>query len=245
MKIAAILTVYNDEAFLPQFLDYYSAQVDTIFAIDNESDDRSIEILKRYPKVELSVYQTGGRFNHERKNEVLNEKAKSCVGSFDYTLVLDVDEFIVPKKLGPIRTALEANPSRPAFGTSGYNMFTYPWDEPYDPKKPLIEQRCWGVPNDHYSKPVISRPDADLKFALGRHFIEGVPKPQIDSREEALFFLLHYRGFDEELYLKRCIMKRDRNELSFARSYYAHGSEQDFMKRLEYEKGAHPPVKVL
>jgi len=124
MKIAAILTVYNDEAFLPQFLDYYSAQVDTIFAIDNESDDRSIEILKRYPKVELSVYQTGGRFNHERKNEVLNEKAKSCVGSFDYTLVLDVDEFIVPKKLGPIRTALEANPSRPAFGTSGNRGWT-------------------------------------------------------------------------------------------------------------------------
>ena len=244
MKLAAILTVYNDEDFLPQFLDHYSNEVDTFFAIDNESSDRSIEILGKHPKVRASVYKTGGLFDYSRKNEVLDAKARECAGAYDYVLVLDVDEFIVPKQGGRIRDVLEAHDSRPVFGTAGYNIFTYPWDAPYDPRKPLIEQRRWGIPNDHYSKPTIFRPDASLKFALGRHYIEGIPNPQIDTREKALFLLLHYRGFDEEIYLKRCITKRDRN-VPNVQTYYSSGTGQDFMKRLEYEKNSQKPVKVL
>lgn len=245
MKIAAILTTYNDEEFIPQFLRHYEHEVDRIFAVDNESSDRTIEILDAHPKVERSTYKTGGMFDHGKKNDVLNERVKACAGEFDYVLVLDCDELVVAKNKGPIRSVLEAYAGRPAFGTAGFNMYTYPWEAPYDPKLPLVPQRPWGVPSDYYSKPIVSDPRADLVYAVGRHFIVNAPKPLVDTREEALFLLLHYRGFDEALYVKRSLMKRDRNIPGYAQSVFASGTAEDFLARLRYERDQVKPVRVI
>lgn len=242
MKIAVITTAYNDEAFLPQFLRHYG-DVDRIFAFDNESTDRTAEILRQCPAVNLSSYRTGDRFDQLRKDAVINEAIVACRGTYDYVVVVDVDEFVVPKGGGSIRATLERNP-RPVYGTAGYNMFSYPDDAPYDAGRPLPEQRRRGIPNDHYSKPIIHRPDIPLRFAIGRHYIEGIPTPQVDPRDKALFLLLHYRGFDEALYRRRCLEKRDRNEPNF-HSYFDGKSEEDFMRQLWYEKDSRPPVTVV
>ena len=49
MKVAVIWAVYSEEVLLPQFLDYYSPEIDTVFILDNGSTDRSPSIAWGYP----------------------------------------------------------------------------------------------------------------------------------------------------------------------------------------------------
>ncbi len=43
LRLAAITTNYNEQVFLAHFITYYAPRVDTVFLIDNESTDDSVE----------------------------------------------------------------------------------------------------------------------------------------------------------------------------------------------------------
>lgn len=210
MKVAVICAIYNEEILLPQFLDYYSPQVDTVFLLDNESTDRSRFIACGYPNVVVSSYSSGGEFSDVALSEAYNRKRRECAGKYDYVILADCDEFIVPKGGLPIVAAIEQAQLNPALGlrteffwTHGWNMWPTPGEPPYDPARPILEQRTTGIESRIYSKPCIIRPESLLEYEHGRHNFKGHDEWKPEKFDEAKFYFLHYIGFDENVYAKR------------------------------------------
>jgi len=208
MKIATVTAVYNEEDLIGQYLRHYEPQVDKIFLLDNGSSDRTLEIARTCPKVEVSSFHTpeGIPFDGPKHVAVM-DRFNRCRGEYDYVLLVDADEFIISRVGGPIREILEKLPEISVFRTNGFSMVTLAEDLPYDPLKPLPEQRRVGFPDKLYSKPCIARPYAFPIFARGIHSVAGITAQKISV---GAFLLLHYPGPTDEIFLKRRLGKEPR-----------------------------------
>lgn len=208
MKLATVTAVYNEEDLIGQYLRHYEPQVDKIFLLDNGSSDRTLEIAATCPKVETSRFLTpeGVPFDGPKHIAVM-DRFNRCLGEYDYVLLVDADEFVISRVGGPIREILEKLPGISVFRAYGYSMVTLANDPPYDPLKPLIEQRRTGFFDPLYAKPCIARPDAFPTFARGIHSVEGITAKKLSN---GAFNLLHYPGPSDEIYFKRRLMKEPR-----------------------------------
>lgn len=202
MKLAVITAVYNEIDLLPQFLDHYCRQVDSVIVLDNESDDGSIDACRGRANVQVRTYASGGEFNTRIKCEALAAARAGCVGRFDYVLIVDADEFVVPAAGGAVRDALARLPQHRVQGTVGYNMFPGPGEGPYDPGRPLMEQRKFGIPAKEYGKPIIVRPGSWIRHLPGHHEAIGFWGCKVTPKTRD-FLLLHYVGVDEEIWVRR------------------------------------------
>lgn len=250
-KLAAITAVYNENELLDQFLMHYHHEVDQIFILDNESFPiPAEEIVGHYtfdcmgacPPIDVRFFSTGGKFDTAKKQAELMKVKKECAGKFDYVMVLDCDEFIVPKAGGKIRDHLHGDN---VYATHGVNIYSYPGDAPYDPLVPLAQQRKRGVENYHYSKPVIVKPEYPVTYSPGCHYIMStVDNPQVLPADLAPFWLLHYRGFDEDVYVRRSVERAKRIEVhnpvdgAGVGGYYWGGDEGTFRAKYQYERDA-------
>lgn len=251
-SLAAITAVYNEADFLPQFLAHYGQECDHLFVLDNESDppastmvdEAVMDCMGGCSKIEVEIFKTGGKFDTRKKQQALLEKKRQCVGKFDYVLILDCDEFVVAKDGRPIKESLG---DRPIYGTHGINMYGYPDDPPYNPGLPLFHQRRRGIENRHYSKPIIVRPEYPVTYSQGCHYVVGEQYPQVCPPEAALFYLLHYRGFDEEIFVRRSMERPKRIEVwnpvdgAGVGGYYWGGDPESFRAKYRYERDAGQP----
>jgi glycosyltransferase involved in cell wall biosynthesis len=226
MRVATVTAVYNEKVLLPQYVAHYAKQVDHMFLIDNDSDDRSLENVSIHPQVTVSKYQTNGEFRYTSKHEALIEVVRTCVGRFDYVLLVDADEFIVPKFNRSIREELEAMGGQAFYWTHGFNIFGMPGEAPYDTRRPIVSQRCYGCEDLHYCKPILVRPEAEVVFVAGMHALEGIEKPSLEECRKSPFKLLHYAGLDEDFYVDRCMVRARRLseenvKLGYSWQYYS------------------------
>jgi hypothetical protein len=258
LKLAAIVAVYNEDDFLSQFLMHYSPECDAIFVLDNESTpvpasdivgEFALDGLVSHPPIIVEKFSTGGKFDTARKQTELMRKKSEAIGKFDYVMVLDCDEFIVPKAGGRIKDHLG---KENIYATHGINIYSYPGDPPYDPLVPLTQQRKRGVENYHYSKPVIVRPEHSVTYSPGCHYIMSpTDNPQVLPPDQAPFWLLHYRGFDEEVYVRRSMERAKRIDVhnpvdgGWAGGYYWGGDEGSFRCKYQYERDAGRILQVL
>jgi glycosyltransferase involved in cell wall biosynthesis len=112
---------YNNEDFMPFFLDYYTKIVDRITLIDNGSTDKTLDIIRSYAKVggcAIRVIHSGMTFwdwdlGLVYRNSVWKES------QFDIIIWADPDE-IIYKKEG-LRQFLESN-DYDIYQTIGYDM---------------------------------------------------------------------------------------------------------------------------
>lgn len=255
LKLAAIVAVYNENDFLDQFLMHYSPECDAIFVLDNEStptpasaiikafiEDR----LTNHPPIFVEQFSTEGKFDTARKQAELMRKKNEAIGKFDYVMVLDCDEFVVPKAGGRIKDHLG---KEGVYATQGWNMYCYPGDLPYDPLIPLTQQRKRGVENRHYSKPIIVQPEFRANYSPGCHYIHGLD--QVSPPDQAIFNLLHYRGYDEEVYVRRSLERATRIDVAnpvdggYAGGYYWGGDGGSFRAKYEYERNAGQITQVI
>lgn len=255
MNLAVICAVYNEEVLLPQFLDYYSPQVDAIFLLDNESTDQTPSIARRYPNVIISRYVSGGKFSDLALSEAYNRKRRECAGRYDYVLVVDCDEFVVPKNSPTIRDEIisaqppvEAGLGVEFFWTEGWNMWAA-WDAaPYDPSRPLLAQRDTGISSLMYSKPCIVRPGSLLRYEHGRHNFVGLLESKPSNMESAKFHLLHYIGFDLDEFSRRGEERTSRfakvNILMGTSGQYLRKTNEDYRSRF-FESQASDQLEVV
>jgi glycosyltransferase involved in cell wall biosynthesis len=243
IRLAAVVSVYNESTFLPDFLKFYSPEVDKIYVLDNESDDGSIAICSKYPNVEVSSYSTKGSFDENIKHASLMEKRHEVSKNYDYTLILDADEFVVPKAGGSIRATIERTKRLDLYGTDGWNIYGYPDDTPYDPARPILDQRKRGVPNEYYSKPIIGKSSIAYNYVLGSHYIKNgstVVRPA-----GIHFWLFHLRGFDEEIFIKRAMKWVSRMVGDWPGYYYYNVTEADMRGRITHERNATTVTRVV
>lgn len=241
LRIAVIVPVHNEAVFLPQLIRHYEPEVDTIFVLDNDSDDGSTDGLSaRHPKVVVSRHPTGGRFMMQWKTDLLEAKKRECTGGYDYVVVVDADEFVVPKQ-GTIRDTIEATGRRDLYGTEGWNLFQYPGDAPYDAGLPMLRQRRRGAANSQYSKPIIVRPELDTRYCYGGHYIVNRQDPRPPGAVS--FWLFHLKFFDSLHWLDRILRIQRRSgdaDKSFRRL-----TEKDFIAQYEYERDASRATRIV
>lgn len=108
-KFLSILTRCRDEFFVKEWVDYYLSQgVDSIYIVDDDSEDKSIYDFasnREYENVNI-IYEKRNYANTTTaqqwgldKNSPSNKIFKSKIrGNYKWMIYCDVDEFIVTKK---------------------------------------------------------------------------------------------------------------------------------------------------
>src|SRR5436190_13957749 len=95
MKVHIFSIMWNEEYILPYFLRHYETFADKIYIFDDRSTDRTADIAKANPKVELLEYDypTGvDDDDHSRCFE--NAYKKYSSGVADWVFCVDADEII-------------------------------------------------------------------------------------------------------------------------------------------------------
>ena len=100
MKISACYIVKNEENVIQRSIDSLMDAVDEIILVDTGSTDQTIEVAKKYPKVNIYSYTWQNDFAAARN--VAIEKAAG-----DWIIFLDADEFFPPETVKNIRAVIE------------------------------------------------------------------------------------------------------------------------------------------
>ena len=190
---------WNEEKMLPFMFQHYETFVDKFFIYDNESTDKSADIIAVNPNAKKISFQTEG-FEDEIQNTIKNECWKSSRGKADYVIVCDIDEFLYTPNIQEYLSNLQ---------TSGISM---PLSQGFDMCNPqfpnyrttplLVEAVKSGVPNRDYSKCILFSPYkiVDVNYEPGAHFCH--PYGLINS-DETPYYVLHYKYLGVEYVLER------------------------------------------
>jgi hypothetical protein len=231
LRVAVITVVHNEEDLILGFLDHYrSLGVDTYFVIDNESNDRTVDLARAVPNVVLSKLETGGTADELLRYSAINRARASCMGQYDYVILADVDELLVPKE-GWLKDTLTQHADQNVLGCTGFEVVLGPGERPFDRSQGLLKQRGWGLLNPEEDKPIVVRPEAPIRLSIGMARIDGpVRQPPVTP-----FWLYHFANFDEVLYYKRkrrMIQRQgERNRRLGLVPQYANCTEADLQRR--------------
>tara|TARA_B110000093_G_scaffold137137_1_gene146970 strand:+ start:325 stop:1167 length:843 start_codon:yes stop_codon:yes gene_type:complete len=170
MKVWAYSTIWNEEKLLHYYIKHYSTFCDMLIFCDNESDDRSIEIIESYPNTRIVSYGTEGLFNELLQMEIKEMAIEDArINECDYVIIGDCDEFIHHPNIKEF--LLKHLDKTALFYPAGFNMAsrTFPTEEGqiYD----LIKT---GEPNPWYSKPILLNLNLieHIKWVEGCHEVD-------------------------------------------------------------------------
>lgn len=188
---------WNEEKFMPFFLDHYSF-ADKIVVYDNESTDGTLEILSKNPKVEVVTYSTDNTINDIKYLEIKNNVWKKSRGKADWVIVCDVDELLYPINLQENITGILSQTASTIFKPISFEMVcdVFPTRD-----KSLLEQ-CKGRPSSFYNKKILFDPHkiAEINYYPGCH--EADPIGDINLGE-GQFQLLHYKNMSLQFVIER------------------------------------------
>ena len=185
-----ILDVYtylwNEATLLPFFLAHYGPACRRIVALDDGSDDGTLEILAAHPNVEVRPMP------EERDSWVLattrwqNEVWKESRDA-DWVGIVNIDEIVGPD----LKAALARHKAAGAtvLKPRGFDMVAETLD-------PVAATR--GVFNKKYSKPCLFRPDkiTEVELSTGNH--RGRFEGEVVSCEPDDLVFRHYRFLGRE-----------------------------------------------
>lgn len=187
---------WNEEKFLPFFLDHYRSFCEKIIVYDNESTDSTLDILAQNPKVEIVTYKTNNQINDDIYQHIKNNVWKRSRGKADYVIVCDLDELLYAKT-GDIKSILKQT-NKTVFRPDGYEMMSENFPL-YN--KPLREQ-CKGLFSEYYCKKIIFDPHCivDINYYPGCH--EADPRGFVKTGTSE-FLLLHYKRLGVDYVVNR------------------------------------------
>ncbi len=115
MKIEVFALCYNEEILLPFFLRHYERFASRITVYDNYSTDRSPEICRAHPLVNLVQYDSGNQIRDDLYLDIKNNCWKHSTA--DWVVVCDMDEFLIGLEL------------LPSIDSQGYTIISPDWWE--------------------------------------------------------------------------------------------------------------------
>jgi hypothetical protein len=171
MNIEVITMMYNEEFLAPFFMEHYK-WVDKIHIIlDKDTTDRTEEIVRRYPNVEVYPFRFPDMMDDEIKVSILNRHYQ--VSGADWVMVVDADEFIF-HQTASVRGFLQRITDDVVVANL-YQVYRHKDDKDLDPKMPAIYQRRHGDKNtgknQQYNKPCIAKTGLNICWTPGNHFI--------------------------------------------------------------------------
>lgn len=201
MKIRVYCICRNEERILPFFLRHYSVFADSIVVYDDESTDRTLEILATCPIVEVRKCPWKG-LDDPKGMQLSQTVYKECIGQFDWVMWVDCDEFIWSYDTKQI---LEYSknfdiPKVAAFNMVGKGL-------PVDYGRQIWEINPMGVIAPVYAKSIVFRPEFEMRWSSGRHHLEN---KNLKLSHGFVFRLLHYRYMGFEYTRSRNLNNLDR-----------------------------------
>src|SRR6516165_10860911 len=94
MVIHLYALAWNEEVIMPYFLRYYSDFCDKIVIYDNESTDKTVEIVNSFPNTEIRSWNSNNQIDDHLYLRVKNNCYKESRGIADWVIVGDADEFL-------------------------------------------------------------------------------------------------------------------------------------------------------
>jgi len=195
---------WNEERMLPYFFRHYDALVDRYFIYDNDSDDRSREILEKHPRVTLERFAFRGSFLEAARN-FYDHCWKASRGTADWVLVCNIDEHLDHADLPGYLLSCSRR-GITLIVPEGYEMVspTFPDDQVFpEDGLPLCRQIRTGVRSPRLDKPQLFRPDhlREMNFEAGRH--SARPEGLVKCPRQTEVKLLHYKHLGPDYFSRR------------------------------------------
>jgi hypothetical protein len=208
MKILSILILHNAAEILPFHFRHYDQFVDEYWVFDDHSTDGTLELLKANPRVKLLEYTQKEGLYEEVNQFLIYDTYPKAVGKFGWVMVPDPDEFLVPQPPFDLFTSLIVADAthREVIQTKGFNLVgpKFPKD---DGKSQIYELNPMGVSAPIYSKPIVFRPEATVRWMRGKHQLENC-NPSVTP--VPMLKLIHARYFGADY-------TRERNAKNYER----------------------------
>lgn len=190
--------IRNEETILPYYLRWYSSVAEKIILFDGGSTDKTIEIARSCPKVELRPWKLGDELDDLHFVDHANHQYKEARGKARWVMWPDADEFIYHWNLRELLNFYtRMGVALP--GIEGYQMID---DKLPDGLDQIFNQLPYGVRDEVYSKPICFNPAIDVKWCPGKHggeFSGKVVRPEeVCGLPPKELKLLHYRFIQRE-----------------------------------------------
>jgi glycosyltransferase involved in cell wall biosynthesis len=197
---------WNEEKILPYFLRHYGRIASKIVIYDNESTDRSVEIIRSYPNTEVISYHTGGKLNDFKYLEIKNNVWKRSRGGADWVIVVDMDEFLYhPDLAGCLKSYRQKGITISV--PVGYEMISDAF-----PKTGgmIYDEAKLGVQYNTFDKMVLFDPNAifEINYAPGCH--KAAPKGILNFDSNRELKLLHFNLMGLDHLLERYASRKAR-----------------------------------
>ena len=206
--VHAFFVCYNEENILPHLLRYYSTFCEQITILDNNSTDRSREIINSFPKADIIPFKSNEEFHDGIHIKLKNQVWKSSVGYADFIIIGDTDEFLYHENM--VDFLIESKKSGiTVFKPEGYHMIA---DESLtlEPNDNVFDRIKHGVRTPVLDKPMMfdCNKIQDINYGFGCHSAQptGTVKWGLDNSLK----MLHYKfvGIDDYLYKNKIRAER-------------------------------------
>ena len=204
MRVVSYTVCWNEERMLPFYLRHYSRICDKMVFFDNQSTDRSREIILSYPNTEVRSFNSKSVIDERLYLSVKNEAYKEERGKADFVIVCDTDEFLW---CGDLRAILEKMKRRKEtiLTTQGVEMVSETFPE--DDGRQIWEIVKRGNTNNDFSKRICFAPEVDINYFFGAHRCYPAGRTRMSG---ACVWLLHYKWLGSEYVRTRYQMYKNR-----------------------------------
>jgi hypothetical protein len=165
MRIETITCIYNEEFLLPFYMKHYDFVDQYNILYDIKSEDRTLAFLKRNKKVKIIPVNYPGGFNSLMKQMMIHD-VYNDIKEDSWVLNVDCDEFAFLKKLPDKQSII----NKVAF----YNVFRHIDDCDLSVKITIKKQRCHGVLDENYVKPILTLSGLAIEWIPGCHKLTEV-----------------------------------------------------------------------
>lgn len=182
---------------MPYFFKYYDKTVDRYIIYDDGSTDRSLEILREHPKVEVrSLPRLNDNDSYVLAAQVVHDSCwKESRGEADWVIITAIDEFLFVPNLKDYLSKCKSK-NITAIPALGHQMLseTRPIED-----RPLTDMVRRGCPFEKMSKLSIFDPNKiyNMNHSVGRHFSEPTGEVRYPKKDELLNLHYKYVGFEE------------------------------------------------
>lgn len=199
MPIHLYSACWNEERIIPFFLRHYEPLVDRLIIYDDQSTDRSLELLRASPKVELRSLPREADSFLDAQVTLFETCWQESRENADWVCLADLDEFLFhPDWHHYLAAQKEAGAT--IIKAVGYEMVS----EDFPPAGAALPNTLTrGLRDYHLDKSLLFAPDAieQINYTVGRHLCSPagrVVKPPQDHLQ-----LRHYKNLGLDYLLAR------------------------------------------
>lgn len=219
---------WNEEKILPFFFEHYDRFISKYFIYDNDSTDRSLEILNAHPRVTVRPLVLEGRSYTEAGLKHLRAMKFEESQLANWVTICNIDEFFWhPDLLGYLEDMETEGVT--VIKSEGYQMISDQFPASGDHLPATIKQ---GARFERMDKIAFFKPAEvpDLGFSVGRH--NSVPVGNVVRPKEEQVKLLHYKHLSLNYVLERHReLNSRRRSVDIEKSYGHHYSDKVTLER--------------